>query len=842
MKGITQQEVSALTKAMKTQEFQKHMDDYISEISDPAHRPEYEQYLDQIEAKGEMPEGMQLLRCEPGLCVKTNIRFKNGQDQKCFINIVHSNRVEEMQLTADPSRGGTSVHLPYSLSPPRPDRDKKGEYCMTCDMAVSTGTFMRCSQPEYLKMIVDTASQGLTENFLKGHEEVKNDYKVLQNVKCKGGKPLPMSVNASLLKDKGKAHKKSKRKTGKDDVVTPAELAEMRKDAKALREKQDAAMAHVSDEEDSEEERKEKLRKERKQEEEEKGKAPRIRVPKHKLVHSGTIDLTDFMESENRPMTVRNLPKLLKLDVELPTVKRIEAITLEVTKQNVVVEVADKYYLDLPLSYEIDDSKGSAAFDKTKQVLSLTLPVVPKFVESVVSDLQEDGDGHITEDEEGAISEHGSENDELPPLEESQAKSPANGNTETPVAGKPEAKGPESPSSQKKPTSPSAKPESPSVKKTVQHSTLNDSDFVKDGNLKVVDEPTAPAPDGGPLMAEELEEFVPSDKYDGSRPGYFFSMGEKGLGYYRDRRQKRKFADPDEDRTADKSPDILYQRQKKVDEEITQQSSDPMVVEVSSAMVVQQNMPSAPTDSRSLWSKGLLQLAEQEALLQSRVASTQSEDAPEEPAFQWMENLQNLRLIFTLGSSQDVADIRLVQNGLRLAVSYCMRPCGSAEGAHWVRYRLRRALTRAIDLQQWHAELRPEQSKCLLMVIVRKRDQEIWGDAFEKVEEGETWDDLDVHQEDTQDGGDGDQEDTAGDAPIRSEGLVDSAELDIAEPEQRKEASTSATSNKHILAAGVVPAGGMTSQAAAAASQAVQSAAVMGMAVLLKNKLIYTLV
>lgn len=276
MKGITQQEVSALTKAMKTKEFQGHMDDYINEISDPAHRPEYEQYLDQLEAKGEMPDGMQLLRCEPGLCVKTQIRFKNGQDQKCFVNIVHSKRIEEMTLTADPSKGGTSVHLPYSLSPPRPDRDKKGTYCLTCDMAVSTGTFMRCGQPEYLKMIVDTATQGLTASFLKGHEEVSNDYKVLQNVKCKGGTPLPMSVNGTLLKDKGAGHKKSKRKTGKDDIVTPGELQEMRKDATKLREKQDAAMAHQSDEEDSEAERKEALKKERKQQEEEEKKMQRL--------------------------------------------------------------------------------------------------------------------------------------------------------------------------------------------------------------------------------------------------------------------------------------------------------------------------------------------------------------------------------------------------------------------------------------------------------------------------------------------------------------------------------------------------------------------------------------
>ena len=70
------------------------------------------------------------------------------------------------------------AHLPYSLSPPRPDRDQKDEYCMTCDFAVSTGTFQRAAQSsQILKLLIDTAADGLSQQFLKGHEEVSKDYK-----------------------------------------------------------------------------------------------------------------------------------------------------------------------------------------------------------------------------------------------------------------------------------------------------------------------------------------------------------------------------------------------------------------------------------------------------------------------------------------------------------------------------------------------------------------------------------------------------------------------------------------------------------------------------------------
>ena len=45
---------------------------------------------------------------------------------------------------------------------------------MTCDFAVSTGTFQRAAQnSQILKLLIDTAADGLSQQFLKGHEEVQ---------------------------------------------------------------------------------------------------------------------------------------------------------------------------------------------------------------------------------------------------------------------------------------------------------------------------------------------------------------------------------------------------------------------------------------------------------------------------------------------------------------------------------------------------------------------------------------------------------------------------------------------------------------------------------------------
>jgi len=88
-------------------------------------------------------------------------------------------------------------------------------------------------------------------------------------------------------------------------------------------------------------------------------------------------------------------------------------VSLEVTKDNVVVEVAEKYYLDLPLSYEVDEIHGAARFDKSKQVLELELPVIPKAPK--IDPVLATHDAHALDD--GGLSEgEGSDEDEVPQL------------------------------------------------------------------------------------------------------------------------------------------------------------------------------------------------------------------------------------------------------------------------------------------------------------------------------------------------------------------------------------------------------------------------------------------
>ncbi|CAJ1331555.1 unnamed protein product [Effrenium voratum] len=135
-----------------------------------------------------------------------------------------------------------------------------------------------------------------------------------------------------------------------------------------------------------------------------------------RLIHSGQLDLTDFMEVSGRqnPASVSSIPRHLKLVVELPTVKKSSDIKMEVTNDNVVIEVEGKFYLDMPWPYEVQDSQGSAKFDKAKQTLTLELPVVPKLPdpEALAAAQRLQGLG-VLKGDDGDVTEE----EDLPPLE-----------------------------------------------------------------------------------------------------------------------------------------------------------------------------------------------------------------------------------------------------------------------------------------------------------------------------------------------------------------------------------------------------------------------------------------
>jgi hypothetical protein len=823
-KNVTAEEVSRLTKAMKDKQFQSHMDEYCQEISDPKHRKEYLQYLDQLEAKGEMPEGQVLLRTEPGVCVKTTISFKNGQTQKCFINIVHSDRIRDMSEDDD-GKGGKNVSMPYSLGPPRPERDNKGENCMTADFAVGTWTFGQAIQrPNVLKMLVDTASEGLQGKFLKGHEEVKKDFKVMRRIQCRGpgARPIPMSVKGELLKDGGKSNKPVMSSVAPSSAVTPSELREMRKEAKDK-------MLKPKKTDDTEEDHVPKQIKEEVSFTTASG-ATRIRVPKHKLIHSGCYDLTDFMECSGRPTQLaQSVPKLLKLVVELPTVKKGSDVSLDVTSDNICIEVPDKYYLDLPLSYEIDEEKGAAKFDKVAQTLTLELPVKPKlpdpnsFANRIGFVTEEEGDTADADDDE-LVDEGENLEEDLPPLEEtldSVEVEPASADSVPDVQQAP---------------APAA------VEKPQPKPSPNDEDFVPEA---------------------ELVPFIAADAFQGKRQGYYFGTGEEGLGYYRDVRQKRPTREQDSNPSnfpSESIPDVVKSSSQikfKVErEEIAKETGAPLIEEIDEVEKIKEFL--GPNDftpavssskkpaERAELSKAVQTYVDVTTLLTSRIPASEIDHGRGvlEPSVAWHQTRQNLILSLGLSAGLEVAGLQLSFVGRRLTISFCTRPVGTIV---WCQNRVRRTLCRGVDPLQWHAD--PPQrdtDECSSMVIVlRKTDYDRWVEAFDASAPVEVREPIaTVDDEDFADTSISDSlmqarnssthgtADTAAGEDIDVV-VEDSAELDAAAPTVHGAPELEGTSTSTPMPA--------KPWNAAAANAAAQSATVMGQAVLLRTRLMYQL-
>jgi dynein assembly factor 2 len=832
--GVTQEEVSKLQKAMKDEQFRSYMDEYQRETSDPANRKEYLQYLDQLEAKGEMPEGQGLLRTQPGCCVKTNILFKNGQMQKLFINIVHTDQLDDFRLEEAEVKG-RRVHLPYSLSPPRPDRDLKDEYCMTCDLAVSSYTYYQSTQnPQIMKMLIDTAADGLGKQFLKGYEEVKKDYKVMQRLQCKGGQPMPMSVRRELLKDSGKKLPTKKASDLDTDAVTPSELKQMRQDVK--KKKQDAE-AQEEAEALAREAARESAKKPPKLE-----AAPRIRIPKHQLVHSGEINFTDFMETNQiSKMPANSIPRVLKLIVELPTVKKVSDVNLEVTSLNVVVEVPEKYYLDLMLPYEVQDNDGTAKFDKSTSKLTLELPVKPKAPDmaqlEAANRMSAMGADFDKGEEDGALSEGrgASDDEDLPPLED------------PPVIADPE---------------PASVPEKPAVvaeNAAVAEKKSGEWLECATNSLLVAETSAATAAAAGTVPDEfkNGSEFIASDFWDGARPGYAFKLGDAGLGYYRDSRQPSR---PSQKEVLLRRPD-----EKKVDELMP---SSAFVTEVHPPEKTEQSAP-----ARAPLPAALQSFLDETKSLRTKLVAADYDDGADELLGQvsWHQTRQNLVLIIDLPVNHEARGVELRLSDRSLALSFGIRLKTAGPEARWRRQCLRRVLFGFADPQQWHADLEPhcggsgEDQQRRLVVVLRKLDQtESWSEAFDtsvsfesfataeansavasRMDHATVADELRAADVDGSVGagtgvgldractdGTGGSGGSGGDA--RSCPVVALADVGIADDSAALDAIVPAGDNSEEGTAGKVE------QSAAAAAIA-QSAAVMGQSVLLKTRLMYQL-
>eukprot|EP00743_Colponemidia_sp_Colp-15_P001308 GILK01001432.1.p1 GENE.GILK01001432.1~~GILK01001432.1.p1 ORF type:complete len:395 (-),score=84.64 GILK01001432.1:167-1294(-) len=356
---MTDDEAKKISSAMENPEFRRLLKEYVDEISDPKNKKEYDDYIRQMEQQGELPAGSKLLRPEPGFCVKTKRVPTKGRSpsgdtaDKLFVNICSSPMLDEPSSSrAAPGSGdksGLNWSLPYSMGRPRPDRDNKGQSCTTVDIVYHPSALrMAETNTRFKAMLVDTALDSI-QKFMDSQQSgdnVSRDYKILRRIKCKGDSPAVMTMQSNSNGSGGAAPVTQ----SSGPLVEPLGNSTTPVDSNVPSATDTVEAVKVES-------------------------AKPISEPVYRIVHRGEVDLSDFMMT--REPTRKSRPKELVVYVDMPQVKGIAEVNLDLSNQQFVLDVAGKYYLDIALPYPVNEEAGSAKWDKNKKQLTVTVPVVP---------------------------------------------------------------------------------------------------------------------------------------------------------------------------------------------------------------------------------------------------------------------------------------------------------------------------------------------------------------------------------------------------------------------------------------------------------------------------------
>uniref|UniRef100_A0A8C8AIF6 PIH1 domain-containing protein 2 n=1 Tax=Otus sunia TaxID=257818 RepID=A0A8C8AIF6_9STRI len=105
-----------------------------------------------------------------------------------------------------------------------------------------------------------------------------------------------------------------------------------------------------------------------------------VTQPKVRLIEE--IASTEMPEELSTPVyemiTVKDAnkkPLKIELKIELPKVTSVSECDLRISKDDIIIEVPEKYKLQLDLPELVDEETATAVFNKGKRVLFLTVPV-----------------------------------------------------------------------------------------------------------------------------------------------------------------------------------------------------------------------------------------------------------------------------------------------------------------------------------------------------------------------------------------------------------------------------------------------------------------------------------
>jgi len=575
---LSEEEHKNFKKAFQDKEFRKMMAEYVDEISDPKHRAEQDAYIREMEAKGETPKDKKVVHPNAGFVVKTK---KEKDGSKLFLNIVSS--VEVAQPTSTSVKGGDQWQLPHLLGPPRMERDKKDN---------SVGAFDCCFHPlalahaerarPFRDLLVSTAIDAVEKSYAQQKQACKlsRTYHVLLGVTYKTGPPQALMVAhdafASKTTAKKKKPKKKKKKKKKKEVAGPSFADNIRGSLKSIPKPAPAPV--LGDQRD----RAQKLLA-KAQARGEAEAASRMRrgesgdqagprtVPKTQrdpldapctIKERGAFDLQKFRIGAGSEADRR--PKELSIEVSLQMCETAKGLDLELDgasfRLKMVLDAVTLYDVKRTLPYPVNGTKGSAKFDRRRRTLTVVAPVLPRTNEEVerehamhrepTSSVSVIG-GSVPEVSREHTTAHGQRRRErvvepretLTAKDKRLSKAPDRAKRSDDHARFLEKRAVASrmtprPPDRVKYDERGAKLENKKTWSESESEEDDDEDAAPDINASIAEDNVAAARKAaaGFKAAPEVIDgsFAASAVFDGSRSGFVFTRGPKGVGYYQD--------------------------------------------------------------------------------------------------------------------------------------------------------------------------------------------------------------------------------------------------------------------------------------------------------------------
>lgn len=366
--NMNKNEMRGLVKAMESPEFRDIMSEYMNDISDPKNKEEMEQYLAQCEENGELPPNTKLIRPTAGFCLKTtssklvNRKEKKYFEQKTFINITSHEVMDPPKKVERINNGkkGYSFELPYRVSKGRPDQDTKGDMCTTYDVVFHPEVISMSMiyGGEFLKFVCDTAIDGVSRVVSTDNEKISKDYKMMKQLRCKGGKPASITIKVENTNPIINSLDPSKHETS-----LHKEVMAQSKEAKGTKEGDKSG--EPKETEEGEEDDEEELQ-----------KIEGIIEPKHKIVYSYPVNMGDCWEAPNDVLQDRKFPISIRITILTPHIETMKDAELDINDDTLLFKVPDTYDLMLSFKYRVDPDKGSATFEKDKKRLVIDMPIV----------------------------------------------------------------------------------------------------------------------------------------------------------------------------------------------------------------------------------------------------------------------------------------------------------------------------------------------------------------------------------------------------------------------------------------------------------------------------------